>query len=175
MKSRLAENIKTFRKERKMTQEQLAEAMGVTVGAVYKWESKQSNPDLNLIIGLADLFEVSTDVLLGYEWRNGSMGAALERIIVYRQRAQYDEGVMESEKALKKYPNCFDIVYQSAVIYSEKGYTQKDQKASFRALELFDKACRLIGQNTDENISELSIRRKMARLHLSHPGHPNSV
>ena len=59
MKSRLAENIKTFRKERKMTQEQLAEAMGVTVGAVYKWESKQSNPDLNLIIGLADLFEVS--------------------------------------------------------------------------------------------------------------------
>ena len=69
MKSRLAENIKTFRKERKMTQEQLAEAMGVTVGAVYKWESDQSNPDLNLIIELADLFEVSTDVLLGYEWR----------------------------------------------------------------------------------------------------------
>lgn len=59
MKSRLAENIKTFRKERKMTQEQLAEAMGVTVGAVYKWESQQSNPDLNLIIELADLFEVS--------------------------------------------------------------------------------------------------------------------
>lgn len=66
-----------------------------------------------------------------------------------------------------KYPNCFDIVYQSAVIYSEKGYKQKDQKASFRALELFDMACRLIEQNTDENISELSIRRQMARLHLS--------
>ena len=167
MKSRLAENIKTFRKERKMTQEQLAEAMGVTVGAVYKWESKQSNPDLNLIIELAELFEVSTDVLLGYEWRNGSMGAALDRIIVYRQGAQYDEGIMESEKALKRYPNCFDIVYQSAVIYAEKGHEQKDQKASFRALELFDMACSLIEQNTDENISELSIRRQMARLHLA--------
>ncbi|MDE6664453.1 MAG: helix-turn-helix domain-containing protein [Lachnospiraceae bacterium] len=141
--------------------------MGVTVGAVYKWESKQSNPDLNLIIKLADLFEVSTDVLLGYEWRNGSMGAALDRIIVYRQGAQYDDGVIESEKALKKYPNCFDIVYQSAVIYSEKGYEQKDQKASFRALELFDMVCNLIEQNTDESISELSIRRQMARLHLS--------
>lgn len=150
-----------------MTQEQLAEAMGVTAGAVYKWESQQSNPDLNLIIELADLFEVSTDVLLGYEWRNGSMGAALDRIIVYRQKAQYDEGIIESEKALKKYPNCFDIVYQSAVIYSEKGYKQKDQKAFFRALELFDMACRLIEQNTDENISELSICRQMARLHLS--------
>ncbi len=167
MKSRLAENIKTFRKERKMTQEQLAEAMGVTVGAVYKWESKQSNPDLNMIIELAELFEVSTDVLLGYEWRNGSMGAALDRIIVYRQRAQYDDGIIEAEKALKKYPNCFDIVYQSAVIYSEKGYEQKERKASIRALELFDIACSLIGQNPDENISELSIRRQMARIHLS--------
>ena len=81
--------------------------------------------------------------------------------------AQYDERVIESEKALKKYPTCFDIVYQSAVIYSEKGYEQKDQKASFRVLELFDMACNLIEQNTDENISELSIRRQMARLHLS--------
>ena len=107
MKSRLAENIKTFRKERKMTQEQLAEAMGVTVGAVYKWESKQSNPDLNLIIGLADLFEVSTDVLLGYEWRNGSMGAALERIIVYRQRAQYDEGGYGIRKGIKEVSKLF--------------------------------------------------------------------
>lgn len=52
MKSRLAENIKAFRRERNLTQEQLAEAMGVTVGAVYKWESRQSNPDLNLIIEL---------------------------------------------------------------------------------------------------------------------------
>lgn len=167
MRSRLAENIKTFRKERKMTQEQLAEVMGVTVGAVYKWESGQSNPDLDLIIELADLFEISTDVLLGYEWHNGSMGEALDRIIGYRQRAQYDDGVMEAEKALKKYPNCFDIVYQSAVIYSEKSYGQKDKKAASRALELFDMACSLIWQNTDENISELSIRRQMARLHLS--------
>ena len=52
-------------------------------------------------------------------------------------------------------------------VFSEKGYEQKDKKASFRALELLDMACNLIEQNTDENISELSIRRQMARLHLS--------
>ena len=35
----LAENIRKYRREKKLTQEQLAEVMGVTVGAVSKWES----------------------------------------------------------------------------------------------------------------------------------------
>ena len=39
MKIRISENIRSFRKERGLTQEQLAEVFGVTVGAVSKWES----------------------------------------------------------------------------------------------------------------------------------------
>lgn len=39
MKIKLAENIRMFRKEHSLTQEQLAEVLGVTVGAVYKWEA----------------------------------------------------------------------------------------------------------------------------------------
>ena len=45
MEDMLAVNIRTFRKQRRMTQEQLAEALGVTVGAVYKWEAKLSAPE----------------------------------------------------------------------------------------------------------------------------------
>ena len=39
MKVCLAENIRMMRKERGLTQEQLAEAMGITVGTVSKWET----------------------------------------------------------------------------------------------------------------------------------------
>ena len=49
MKMMLAENIRAFRKERSLTQEQLSEALGVTAGAVYKWEAKLSIPELELI------------------------------------------------------------------------------------------------------------------------------
>ena len=64
MTNRLAENIRVFRKERGLTQEQLAEVLGVTVGAVYKWEAKLSLPELSLIMELADFFDLSVDALL---------------------------------------------------------------------------------------------------------------
>ena len=73
MKMMLAENIRTFRKERSLTQEQLAEALGVTAGAVYKWEAKLSIPELGLIIQMADFFDISVDVLLGYEVRDNRL------------------------------------------------------------------------------------------------------
>ena len=46
----LTENIRQFRRARQMTQEQLAEVLGVTVGTVSKWESGSSTPDLALIM-----------------------------------------------------------------------------------------------------------------------------
>ena len=50
MKLTLAENIRAFRKERRLTQEQFSEALGVTVGSVYKWESGQMTPELDMLV-----------------------------------------------------------------------------------------------------------------------------
>ena len=50
MDLKLAENIRTLRKDRKLTQEQLAEVLGVTTGAVYKWESGLSIPELPMLM-----------------------------------------------------------------------------------------------------------------------------
>ena len=61
MQITLAENIRRNRKERKMTQEQLAEVLGVTSGAVYKWESGLSIPELEVIIAMAEFFDSSVD------------------------------------------------------------------------------------------------------------------
>ena len=69
MQIRLAENIRALRRQHRFTQEQLAESLGVTPGAVYKWEAGLSQPELAIIVELSDLFDTSVDVLLGYEMK----------------------------------------------------------------------------------------------------------
>ena len=72
MKLSLSANISKLRKEHAMTQEQLAEALGVTFASVSKWERGVATPELNLIAEMADLFEVSIDALIGYQFRNNN-------------------------------------------------------------------------------------------------------
>lgn len=62
---KLAENIVTFRKNRGLTQAQLAEELNMTSAAVSKWETGAAVPDLDTLIALADYFRVSMDDLLG--------------------------------------------------------------------------------------------------------------
>ncbi len=57
--------IANLRKEKNMTQEVLANALGVTNQAVSKWEANQSCPDITLLPTIADLFGVSIDYLFG--------------------------------------------------------------------------------------------------------------
>lgn len=85
MEGKLAENIRALRKEKRMTQEQLAECLDVTVGAVSKWESGATTPDLSMIMELAHFFAVSVDALLGYQWQNSSLEQTLERLKKLRQ------------------------------------------------------------------------------------------
>ena len=60
----LADRIQSLRKAKGISQEQLADQIGVSRQSVSKWESEQSTPDLDKIILLSDFFDVTTDYLL---------------------------------------------------------------------------------------------------------------
>ena len=60
----IADRILTLRKSKGMSQEQLAEAVGVSRQAVSKWESEQASPDPEKIVILSEIFGVTTDYLL---------------------------------------------------------------------------------------------------------------
>lgn len=175
MKTSLAENIKKYRKERNLTQEQLAEALSVTTGAVYKWESEKSLPEVGMLMELADFFDTSIDVLLGYELRNNDRSSTVQRLKDYGHTRGDDNAFIEAEKALKKYPNCFEIVYYSAKIYHMYGLDYREKKYIERALDLYEHACLLYEQNTDEEVSLLEIKRDMAALHFQISNHEKAI
>jgi transcriptional regulator with XRE-family HTH domain len=161
MKLTLAENIRAFRKERRLTQEQFSEALGVTVGSVYKWESGQMTPELDMLVNIADFFDTSMDALLGYRVKDNRADTLMQRLTDYC-RVRNREALAEAEKALKKYPNSFEIVRGCAQVYAFFGVGSKDHAETRRALELYEQALLLISQNHDPKINEQTIGSEMA-------------
>ena len=156
MEIKLAENIRILRKERALTQEQLAEILNVTVGAVHKWETGLSVPELKLILEMADYFDTSVDALLGYEMKDNSEKSISNRLEDYL-RTMAPEGLVETEKILKKYPNSFDIVLNGAKIYLFYSTGNRNRKNLRRALELLEKSLVLFSQNKDPKIGTQTI------------------
>ena len=56
-----------LRKEHDYTQNDIADKVGVTSQAVSRWENDQASPDIDIIVKLADLYDITTDELLGKE------------------------------------------------------------------------------------------------------------
>lgn len=159
MKIQLSKNIRSYRKEQGYTQEQLAEALGVTVGAVSKWETGLSVPDIQLIVEMADFFRISVDVLLGYEWREGSMGAVLDRIKKGKKKKEYAETAREADKAIQRFPNSFDIMFQSGSLYLMLGHDMGNAEALEKSISLFKRSLELLDQNEDPEIDAFYIKQ----------------
>lgn len=162
MKSHFSENIKELRKDRHITQEQLAEAMGVSAGAVYKWEQAISTPDIEVIMEIASFFGISVDALVGYRMCSSDRDRILQELKRIKLEKSYKGCWEEVEKWLRRYPNDFDIVYKSGILYNLAGIETGDQKQILRSIDLLRHACTLITQNYDPKLSETALRRDIA-------------
>lgn len=60
-----AERLKSMRQSKGITQKQLGEAIGASERGIQNYELGQSKPKFEIIVALADYFDVSTDYLLG--------------------------------------------------------------------------------------------------------------
>lgn len=160
MKIKLGESIRMLRKQSGLTQEQLADTLGVTTGAVHKWETGKATPELEMLVEIAEFFETSVDALLNYGWEKRTMGQTAERIENYRNQRNFEEGIRFAERALQKYPNSFEVVYQSAMLYFM--CTVLEHEKCVRTIELFRCAIALIDQNTNESISVVTLQNNIA-------------
>lgn len=69
----LSENLYNLRKLHKLSQEQVADRLGVSRQAVAKWESGETAPDIHNCVALAKLYDVSVDDLVNYDSAGSGM------------------------------------------------------------------------------------------------------
>lgn len=97
MKDELARNICRYRKEKGLTQEELAQMLGLTFQAVSKWETAQTLPDITQLPKLSKILDISVDKLLGYI-------SYEKQITIYEEEyktPQYYWGIVPSKMCLR--------------------------------------------------------------------------
>ena len=112
MEIKIGENIKRLRKAKNVTQEQIAEVLGISVTAVSKWERCETYPDITLLFPLAHYFEVTLDELMGYDEERIQ---AEIRTILEEYRGLWLTEQMKArkliQKAYKDYPNDYLVMH----------------------------------------------------------------
>ncbi len=115
----IAAVITNKRKEKGMTQDTLAEHMGVTKASVSKWETAQSYPDITLLPQLATFFNISIDELLGYmpQMTKADIRKTYRMLTEAFERSPFEEVFEQSQSIIKKYYACFPLLLQMVVLY----------------------------------------------------------
>lgn len=167
----LPANLKKYRILKELTQEDVAEFLGITPQSVSKWERGESYPDITLLPALANIFETSVDLLLGMD----TIRAEETRYNIHKKAVEYqrngdlDMAEKTYRDALLIYPNKPGMILGLASTLALKGDTEEaielmerglpisineKQKSMMRAALCFlylkagreDKACKLASQ-----------------------------
>lgn len=139
----IARTIATKRKERGITQDELAKYMCVSRVSISKWETGQSYPDIQLLPKLASYFDISMDELMGYEPQMTAEDIRklnLELMEGFATRS-FEEAKADCDDIIKKYYSCWPLLFQIGMIFMNALPSTDDegQKVSLieEAKELF--------------------------------------
>lgn len=112
----IAGKLSEKRKERGITQEELASFMGVSKASVSKWETGQSYPDIAILPQLASYFNISIDELMGYEpqLEKGEIRRLYSRLASAFSLKPFGEVYEECREIIRKYYSCFPLLLNMA-------------------------------------------------------------
>lgn len=110
--------IRKYRKRKNMTQEQMANYLGVTAPAVNKWENGNSFPDITLLSPIARLLDISLDTLLSFHetLTEEEINNIVTEIDFKLRNETYEEAFNFAKLKIKSYPSCYPLIWQLALI-----------------------------------------------------------
>lgn len=114
--------IKDNRKKLAMTQEQIADYLGVTASAVYKWEKGSAYPDITLLPALARVLKLDMNSLLSFHENLSDREIQLKskEFLNIAQTQGLQAASRYAQEQVKEYPRCDNLIYTMAM-YMKSG------------------------------------------------------
>lgn len=134
----LSENLKKYRILKNLTQEDIAEYLGITPQSVSKWERGESYPDITFLPALANIFETSIDLLIGMD----TIRAEETRFIIHKKANEFqlcgdcDSAEKVYRDALLIYPNKPGMILGLAGVLAMQGKSSEAIDLMERGLTL---------------------------------------
>lgn len=155
----LGNTIYELRKQKGMTQEQLARLLNVSNAAISKWENNLSYPDISLLKPLARTLGISIDELLNFQasLTNDEIDEIKKKISSLYESNKIDEAVNLSEDYIKEYPTDYALKFQIGSLYFRYAAAKPDEEFATtqlnKAKQLFEETI----HSDDKIIHEASI------------------
>ncbi len=147
------EKIKKLRKQKDMTQEQLAEYLCVSPQAISRWETGATCPDISALPQIAELFGITVDELLGVDEKeklreiNVVIADAEEKI---NNTGETKDSIMKLREALNKYPNNERLLCY--LMYALYVASEDEELCREYDAEIVSIAYRIQGHSTDDDL-----------------------
>ena len=132
----LPQNLKRYRILKNLTQEDVAEYLGITPQSVSKWERGETYPDITLLPALANIFETSIDLLIGMDEirAKATRYNIHKKAVEYQRKGDYLAAEQTYRDALLIYPNKPGMILGLASTLALKGQTAEANELMERGL-----------------------------------------
>ena len=153
-KIKIGESIYSLRKSKKITQEQLGEYIGVSKGAISKWESGVSYPDIEMPPVLARLFSISIDELLNFNSviSEEAMEAICKECQDVINAGNGEKGIEICQEYINKYPTNYKLKFTLVTLMTMGCALIKDEDEVKRiygkAIDIYQD---IVNNSTDED------------------------
>lgn len=123
----IGEVIRTYRKKKGITQEEMAVRLGVSTPAVNKWENGNSMPDILLLAPIARLLGITVDELLSFreELTQEEINGFICDVDEMLRKEPYEKVFEYAKKYLEEYPGCGKLLWQTAVVLNARLLTDE--------------------------------------------------
>ncbi|MCL2360419.1 MAG: helix-turn-helix domain-containing protein [Defluviitaleaceae bacterium] len=155
--------IASRRREKGITQDAIANFLGVTKASVSKWETGTSFPDITFLPKLAAYFGISIDDLMGYEPQmpDEDIRKLYKELSLEFASQPFDEVMTRCRDIVKKYYSCYPLLFQMGVLYLNYGYytvsTLNEEEKTALVEEIMELFLRVRAQSNDADLRQMTL------------------